>query len=203
MLDLLIFIFLTGSAYLLGSINSAILTSKIFRLPDPRQAGSHNPGATNVLRLSGKKYAVFVLLFDILKGFLPVWIGHHYPIQPFTLGCIAFAAVLGHVYPIFFKFKGGKGVATALGTLFGLNGYLGLLAITVWLTIAVLTRYSSLSSITTLIIAPFLALLFADNFNIIGCLPLFAMSILVVYLHKENIRRLLAGTESKIILNKK
>ena len=108
-------------SYLMGSICSAVLVSNIFKLPDPRQSGSNNPGATNVLRLSGKKYAIIVLLADVFKGLLPVAIANLCNINPITLSCMALAAVVCHIYPVFFKFKGGKGVATAIVVLFGLN----------------------------------------------------------------------------------
>ena len=198
-----IFVFLIGSimSYLLGSICSAVLVSKIFNLPDPRLSGSNNPGATNVLRLSGKKYAIIVLLADVLKGFLPVAIANLCHVNHLTLSFIGLAAVIGHIYPIFFKFQGGKGVATALGVLFGINIILGLLACITWIVVAFLSKYSSLSSITTILLAPFYALILIGNTNIFP--GIFCISIIIIYKHQKNIRRLIDGQEDTINWSKK
>ena len=183
-------------SYLMGSVCSAILVSKIFNLPDPRQSGSNNPGATNVLRLSGKKYAIMVLLADVFKGLLPVAIANLCNINPIVLSFMALAAVVGHVYPIFFKFKGGKGVATAIGVLFGLNILLGLAVCLTWLLIAFISKYSSLSSIITILLAPFYAIGFTGQATMFPAL--LCISILIIYKHQKNITRLVDGTESVI-----
>ncbi|MFB1014961.1 MAG: glycerol-3-phosphate acyltransferase PlsY [Alteromonadaceae bacterium] len=181
-------------AYLVGSISSAILICKLLGLADPRTTGSKNPGATNVLRLSNKFTAVTVLLFDVLKGGLPVWGAYFLGIEPWALGLIGVAACLGHMYPIFFDFKGGKAVATALGVLFPLGfGLAGLLIIT-WLIVAKLTRYSSLAAIITVSIAPFYTWLLKPLY----VYPVIMISVLIIFRHKDNIARLLKGEESKI-----
>jgi len=185
-------------AYLLGSISSAIIICKIFKKPDPRTAGSKNPGATNVLRLVGKKYAIFALLGDILKGFLAVILGLTLFSQTgFALALIGFAVFFGHLYPIFFNFKGGKGVATYLGVLFALPpiSVLGLAASAIWLLVAVIFRYSSVAALITAIVTPFYALLInrAEYF-----FPLIAMSVLLILRHKKNIKNLINKTEDKI-----
>ena len=143
------------SAYLLGSISSAVLICRLMNLPDPRTSGSGNPGTTNVLRLGGKKAAVLVLLCDMLKGTIPVWGSYFLGIESILLGVIGIAACLGHIYPIFFHFKGGKGVATALGAMapIGLD-LTGLIVIT-WLAVIGFTRYSSLAALVSVILAPF------------------------------------------------
>lgn len=198
MLNFFLFIILTSIGYLSGSICSAIIICKIFSLPDPSQEGSNNPGATNVLRLAGKKYASMVLVGDILKGFLPLLLGHLLGANDFILGVICLAAVLGHMYPIFFKFEGGKGVATALGALLGFHFIMGIVLIAIWMLIANFSRYSSLASIVTLTITPFVAIYSSQNVTVFP--PLFLMSALIIYKHRENISRLLAGNEHKISL---
>ena len=181
-------------AYIIGSISSAILICKLLGLPDPRTTGSKNPGATNVLRLSNKFTAITVLLFDVLKGGLPVWGAYFLGIEPWALGFIAVAGCLGHMYPIFFDFKGGKAVATALGVLLPLGfGLAGLLIIT-WLIVAKLTRYSSLAAIITVSIAPFYTWLLKPLY----VYPVIMISVLIIFRHKDNIARLLKGEESKI-----
>ncbi len=198
MLNLFLFIILTGIGYLSGSINSAIIISKIFSLPDPREEGSNNPGATNVLRLSGKKYASMVLVGDILKGFLPVLLGQLLGANDFILSVVGLSTVLGHIYPVFFGFEGGKGVATALGALLGLNFIMGVVLLAIWMLVANFSRYSSLASLVTLVIAPFAAIFSTENVNVFP--PLLIMSLLVIYKHRDNINRLLAGKEHKISL---
>ena len=136
-------------AYILGSVSSAILVSRLFKLPDPRSHGSNNPGATNVYRLGGKVPAVLVLVFDILKGTIPVWGAYFLKIDPLMLGLIGVAACLGHMYPLFFSFKGGKAVATAFGTLLPIGLSLGGMLIATWLIIVAITRYSSLAALVT------------------------------------------------------
>ena len=201
MLSFIFFLFFLGLSYLAGSICSAVIVSDLCKLPDPRSTGSKNPGATNVLRLAGKKYAAIVLLTDILKGFLPVIIARMFSFEGFTLGCVALAAVIGHLYPYFFEFKGGKGVATALGTLFGINFFLGLIITILWILVALISKYSSLASIIALLAAPLLSLKYHPSFT--AFLPLLIMSFLVVYRHQANFVRLQNGTESKIDFGKK
>lgn len=199
-MTILLFIFLTLFAYLMGSVCSAIIVSQLFGLPDPRNEGSKNPGATNVLRLAGKKYAAIVFLGDMLKGLLPLLLGHILSANTTTLAFAGFAAVLGHVYPIFFSFKGGKGVATAIGACLGLNFMLGVLVIAVWLLVASFLHYASLASILALFFAPVLSVPMLKNTQ--AFFPLLLITLLVVYKHRENIMRLTQGKESKIRFKK-
>lgn len=181
-------------AYLLGSISSAILISKLFRLPDPRTEGSNNPGATNVYRLGGKLPAILVLVFDILKGTIPVWSAYFLKLDPISLGLIAIAACLGHIYPVFFGFKGGKAVATAFGALLPIGLSLGGLLITTWLMIVWLTGYSSLAAIITVSLAP----LFTWFIKPLYTVPVIMLACLIVFRHRANIVRLIKGTEPKV-----
>lgn len=201
MFSAIFFLIFLGLSYLSGSVCSAVIVCNLCKLPDPRAEGSKNPGATNVLRLAGKKYAITVLLADMLKGFLPVIIARMFDFSDFAIGCVCLAAVIGHLYPYFFDFKGGKGVATALGALLGVNFSLGLIITILWVLIAVISRYSSLASIVALLAAPLLSLKYHPSFS--AFLPLLIMSLFVVYRHKENFTRLQQGTESKIDFNKK
>lgn len=182
------------AAYLIGSISSAILLCRLFNLPDPRTSGSNNPGATNVLRMGNKILAVTVLVFDVLKGTIPVWCAYFMGIEPNYLGFIAIAACLGHMYPVFFQFKGGKAVATALGVMLPIGWSLALLLIGTWLIVVKLTKYSSLAAITTVLFAPFYTWLIKPDY----ALPVMMISVLIIFRHKENITRLLAGKENKI-----
>jgi acyl phosphate:glycerol-3-phosphate acyltransferase len=188
-------IILAVIAYLIGSLSSAIIVCKVLNLPDPRTQGSMNPGATNVLRIGGKTAAIITLAGDILKGFIPVLIGHLVGISGFMLGIIAIAAVIGHLYPVFFKFQGGKGVATSLGTLLALNPLIGIGAIVIWLIVAVIFRYSSLAAIIAATAAPILTLVFANKGYF---LPVLAITVILIWRHWDNIQRLRAGSESKI-----
>ncbi|MDP1573883.1 MAG: glycerol-3-phosphate 1-O-acyltransferase PlsY [Coxiellaceae bacterium] len=184
-------------AYLLGSLSSAIILSKILKTPDPRTQGSGNAGATNVLRISGKKEAALVLVGDALKGLIAVWIGHaFFHLTPFTLGVVGFAAVAGHIFPVFFGFKGGKGVATAIGATMGLSFISGLLMAAAWAAVAFVTRYSSLASMISMILGP----VFLMFFSVSGFLiPSVMIAVLVIWKHKENIAKLRSNTESKIV----
>ena len=188
---------LVVAAYLLGSISSAILVCKVMGLPDPREGGSGNPGATNVLRLGGKKAAAITLLGDMLKGLIPVALAvYYFDIQGWMLSLIGFAAFLGHLYPVFFGFKGGKGVATALGVLLGSSLWVGLATIATWLIVAKVFRISSLAALVAIALSP-VYLWFA--FGQIEMLPVaLAMVALLFWRHKANIQRLLEGSESKI-----
>lgn len=183
-------------AYLLGSVASAIVISRLMGLPDPRGGGSGNPGATNVLRLGGKKAAVFTLIGDVLKGLIPVLIAAYLGADPTLLVCVAIAAFLGHLYPVFFGFAGGKGVATALGVLSGISWSLGGAVLLSWLTVVAITRYSSLSALVASLLAPVLAHL------IVGAVPITAgtavIAALLIWRHRGNIQRLLAGEEDKL-----
>lgn len=183
-------------SYLLGSLSSAVIVCKLMRLPDPRTQGSRNPGATNVLRIGGKKAAIFTLLGDSLKGFLPVLAAWELGFDDTALGLIAIAAFLGHLFPIFFRLEGGKGVATALGCLLALNWPTGLCWIATWLVIAFLFRYSSLAALTASILAPFYMAFFTENPSFI--LSAACMSIMIIIKHKQNISHLLSGKEKKI-----
>jgi glycerol-3-phosphate acyltransferase PlsY len=180
-------------AYLLGSISSAILICKMLKLPDPRTTGSGNPGATNVLRISNKPTAAAVLIFDILKGTIPTWGAYFIGIEPIYLGIIALAACLGHMYPLFFNFQGGKAVATAFGVLLPIGLDLAGLLVLTWLIVAKLTRYSSLAAIVTVSMAP----LYTWLLKPIYVYPVLMLSALIIFRHKTNIVRLLQGKEDK------
>jgi len=181
-------------AYLLGSISSAILICKLLGLPDPRSTGSHNPGATNVLRISNKATAATVLFLDVLKGVIPVWCAFFLKIEPLYLGFIGISACLGHMYPIFFDFKGGKAVATALGVYLPIGFTLGGLLILTWLVVLKISRYSSLAAIVTVLLAPFYVYLIKPLYMYEAVM----LACLIVFRHRENILRLINGTEPKI-----
>lgn len=182
-------------AYLIGSLSSAIIVCKIMKLPDPRTQGSGNPGATNVLRIGGKIPAIITLVGDVLKGFIPVLIGHFLGINAFYLGIIGITAILGHILPVFFKFEGGKGVATTFGAFLALSPIVGIIAIVVWLVVALITRYSSLAALAAVVAAPVTALVTG---KLAYLFPILIMSGILVWRHLENIQRLKAKTESKI-----
>lgn len=182
-------------AYLFGSISSAIVTCRLFGLPDPRTQGSGNPGATNVLRVGGKLPAVITLLGDVLKGVIPVLLAKALSLPTLSLALVAFAAFIGHLYPLFFRFRGGKGVATTLGCLLALSWPLGLTLILTWLLIAILFRYSSLAALITAISAPFYTWYFTNETYTIMVV---CMSVLLIYRHRKNIYQLWQGNEDKI-----
>ncbi len=189
------------SAYLLGSVSSAIVVSKLFQLPDPRVEGSGNPGATNVLRLSGKLPAALTLLGDVAKGTVPVLIAWMVTNDPVVMSTAALLAFLGHLYPIFFKFQGGKGVATALGAYLGLGLPVFFGVASLWLVVALISRYASLSSLLAMLSAPAFAWYFYQNVWVTAaCGVIF---LFVAIRHRTNIQRLLAGQESKIRFNTK
>jgi glycerol-3-phosphate acyltransferase PlsY len=190
---LLIFTMIIG-AYLIGSISSAILVCKLLGLPDPRTTGSRNPGATNVLRISNKLTAATVLFLDILKGTIPVWGAYFLKIDALYLGFIGVAACLGHMYPIFFNFQGGKAVATALGTLLPIGFSLGGLLILTWVLVVKFSKYSSLAAIVTVSLAP----LYVYFLKPLYVYPTLMLSALIIFRHRDNIKRLLKGTESKL-----
>nr|WP_162625847.1 glycerol-3-phosphate 1-O-acyltransferase PlsY [Aeromonas bivalvium] len=181
-------------AYLGGSLSSAVLVSRTTGLPDPRDHGSHNPGATNVLRLGGRGAALAVLLLDMLKGTAPVYLSWFLGIKPVYLGFIGVAACLGHIYPLFFHFRGGKGVATALGTMLPIGLDMGALVVASWLLVALISGYSSLASIVTVLLAPLFAYLLKPEYT----LPVSLLSCLILIRHHENISRLLKGEEPRL-----
>lgn len=195
----------TVAAYLVGSLSFAVIVSRVMGLSDPRTFGSKNPGATNVLRSGSKAAAILTLLLDAAKGWLPValvaWLGAPSGLGEGTQAMVGLAAFLGHLYPVFFRFAGGKGVATALGVLLGVNGWLGLAAMLIWLGMALVFRYSSLASITAAVLAPVLYVL-ADGalwtMNSSVALSLAVMALFLLYRHAENVNRLIKGSESRL-----
>ncbi len=184
------------AAYLLGSVSTAIVTCRLMGLPDPRSRGSGNPGATNVLRHGGKKAAAITLAGDILKGFIPVLLAKLLGLAPAVVASTALAAFIGHLYPVYFGFRGGKGVATAFGAMLGLSWLLAGAAAVTWLAMALTFRYSSLSALTTAVLAPLYTMWLVPMPAYIGATVL--MSLLLIWRHRSNIRNLLAGTEDKI-----
>lgn len=182
-------------AYLIGSLSSAIILCRLAGLPDPRSQGSGNPGATNVLRFGGKKLAALVLVIDVLKGILPVVIARLLELDLTWLAATAFAAFLGHLYPLFFGFKGGKGVATALGGFLALSPVLAGAALLTWLLVFVVTRISSLSAILAAGLTPVYSLWLIENTD--ARWIVLVMAAMLLARHHSNIKRLLAGEESK------
>jgi len=189
-----------AGAYLVGSISFAVLVSKLFGLPDPRSYGSGNPGATNVLRTGNKAAAALTLTGDCIKGFLAVWLAHRLGASwgdaSLATAGAALAVFLGHVYPIFHRFAGGKGVSTAAGVAFALAVPLGIALLGVWLAFALLFRIASLASLAAAVAAPPLGLYFIGNGP--EAWALFPIALLLIWRHRENIRKLLAGQERKI-----
>ena len=190
----------TVIAYLIGSISFAVVMSRLFGLSDPRTYGSKNPGATNVLRSGNKKAAIATLIGDGAKGWLAVFLAlqfqDQYDVSDLGIALVALAVFVGHLWPVFFRFVGGKGVATALGVLLGLNVWLGLATLVTWLVVAYAFRYSSLAALIASVFAPFYyGLLFGADYILFAVL---GMSLLLVYRHSDNIANLLAGKESRI-----
>ena len=193
------------AAYLLGSLSFAVIVTRVMGLNDPRTYGSKNPGATNVLRSGSKAAAIVTLLLDCLKGWLPValvlWFGQPYGLEDGTVALVGLAAFVGHLWPVFFRFEGGKGVATALGVLLGISVWLGLATAATWLIIAIFFRYSSLASLAAAAFAPVYYLLvdgvvwYAESTI---AASIVAMSLLLAWRHKENIQRLIEGKESRL-----
>lgn len=182
------------AAYLLGSISSAVIFCRLAGLPDPRENGSHNPGATNVLRVGGKLSALGVLLADILKGILPVTLGFYLMLPTSMMGFVALGACLGHIFPIFFQFRGGKGVATAFGAMLAISPLVAGLSFATWLVVFLLSRYASLAAVITALTAPF----YIWWFNPALTFPVSLVCCLLVYRHHDNIQRLWRGQEDKI-----
>lgn len=200
----------TVASYLIGSLSFAVLVSRLMGLNDPRTYGSKNPGATNVLRSGNRKAAVLTLLLDAFKGWLPVvlvqgW-GEAWGLGAGTVALVGLAAFLGHLYPVFFRFQGGKGVATAAGVILAFNPWLGLASLATWVIVAYFFRFSSLAAIVTAVFAPAYFLLgrgVAWEAPGVMVLSLAIMGVLLIWRHAENINRLLAGTESRLGSKKK
>jgi glycerol-3-phosphate acyltransferase PlsY len=194
------------AAYLIGSLSFAVIVSRVMGLADPRGYGSGNPGATNVLRSGSKAAALVTLLLDAFKGWLPVmlvqWFGARYGLDDGAPALVGLAAFVGHLWPVFFRFAGGKGVATAAGVLLALQPWLGAAALVTWLVVVLLFRFSSLASIATGALVPAWDWIGANAgwwpASGVRTLALTAMGLLLIWCHRENIRRLLAGTESKL-----
>ena len=184
------------TAYLVGSIASAIIVCRLLGLPDPREGGSGNPGATNVLRLGGKKAAALTLAGDVAKGLVPVLVANLMELDPWVTGACAIAAFAGHLYPIFFGFKGGKGYATALGVIAGLSTKTFVAVGLTWLAVAGIWRYSSLAALTSIALTPVYAWFLTGHVE--WTIATVTIAVFVFIRHKGNIERLMSGTESKI-----
>ena len=205
MFEEFLLVVLTIGAYLVGSLSFAVIVSRVMGLDDPRTYGSQNPGATNVLRSGNKAAAIATLLFDALKGYLPVllvkWFGPDVGLDDRAVAWVAIAAFIGHLWPVFFGFKGGKGVATAAGILFGVEPMLGLATLSTWLIVAFFFRYSSLAALAASLFAP-AYYLFGDNLawqtSPAELLAVMVMSALLLMRHKDNIARLVSGEETKV-----
>ena len=182
------------AAYLLGSISFGILISRMFGLPDPRTVGSGNPGATNVLRSGKKMAALLTLLGDAFKGWFPVWLALQSGMLMWVVSWVGFAVFLGHLYPIYYRFKGGKGVATALGVLLALSVWLGLAVLVVWVVVFAIWRYSSLAAIVAALLAPVIAYFLLPYKDYL--LLTLVITVLLIWRHRSNIQKLLAGTEA-------
>lgn len=188
-------ILLLVGAYLIGSLSSAIILCKLAGLPDPRSEGSGNPGATNVLRIAGKKLAATVLILDVVKGIIPVVIAILLGFNTTWIAAMAFAAFLGHLYPVFFQFKGGKGVATALGGFLALSPPLAGAILLSWFVVFKISRISSLSAITAAALGPVYSLWLIDSVN--ARWIILTMAVMLLFRHRGNIERLLSGEEEK------
>lgn len=189
-------IYLLIASYLIGSISSAVIICKALSLPDPRTQGSKNPGATNVLRLGGKKTAAFVLFFDGLKGAVPVFIGDYYGFGLIALTLTVLCAFLGHIFPVFFRFKGGKGVATYLGGLIAINLLAGLIFSLIWLLVAKVLKTSSLAALIATALSPFYFYFITGD--MVSTIIIGLISLLIFYTHRDNIKRLINKEEDVI-----
>ena len=185
-----------GLAYLIGSFSTAIITCKIMGIEDPRKTGSHNPGATNVLRQGGKKASIITLLGDSLKGLIPVLVVSQLQTDTLIIALVGLFALLGHVFPIYYGFKGGKGVATYYGVILGMSLLAGLIAVAIWLAMAAVVKISSLSALVSIFFTPFILWYFSQSVELTSAVAL--MSIMVFWRHKQNIKSLLKGSEEKI-----
>lgn len=195
--DSFISLILVFVSYLLGSISTGIILSKLLRLTDPRDVGSNSAGATNMLRIAGKKIALFTLLGDCLKAIIAIGLANLFDVGEWTLGFICIAVFIGHLFPLFFHFQGGKGIATALGICLMLHWTLGFLLLWVWIVVFLLFRYSSLASIAAAVIAPILGAYWLPTPLV---LTLVVLTLLILWKHVSNIQRLMEGTEQKIKL---
>jgi len=184
---------LVPTAYLFGSVSSAIIVCRLMKLEDPRKQGSGNPGATNVLRLGGKKAAAITLLGDALKGLIPVLVAKSMGVDSLLLSAVVFAAFLGHLYPIFFGFKGGKGVATSFGVSLGVAWLLGIAVLSTWLLVYKIGRISSLAALVAAVLTPVYVWLIVGDINLLIAFMMIAA--ILLWRHKSNIQRLLAGEE--------
>ena len=193
---MLVTVLFVAAGYLLGSIATAVAVARLLGLADPRTAGSGNPGATNVLRLGGKRAAALTLAGDILKGLVPVAAARVFGLPVEAVALVALAAFVGHLYPVFFGFRGGKGVATALGALTGLEPLLGGAVLATWLLVAAVFRYSSLSALVAAVLAPVYAFWLVGDRRVIAVVAV--MTVLLVWRHRANIERLVAGEEGRI-----
>ncbi len=180
-------------AYLIGSFSTAIITCKIMGIEDPRKTGSNNPGATNVLRHGGKKAAVITLIGDMVKGLLPILIALQFHTDNLLIGLVGLFALLGHIFPVYYHFKGGKGVATYYGVILGINWQVGIIALAIWLLAAALLKISSLSALISIFLTPLLLWYFSPSAELCGAVV--AMSLFVFWRHQRNIKSLLQGTE--------
>ena len=185
------------AAYLVGSVSAAIIVCKIMRLPDPRTTGSGNPGATNVLRVGGKKAAAITLFGDMLKGLLPVLVAQLMHVSDLALAIVGFAAFMGHLFPVFFGFKGGKGVATMLGVLFGFHWAVGFATAGTWLLVAKVFKISSLSALIATALAP-VYVYFIIGCNVPVIISTIIMTVILFWRHRSNILRLIKGEEGKV-----
>lgn len=179
------------SAYLIGSISSAVIVCRVFGLDDPRLRGSGNPGTTNVYRLGGWPPALLTLVMDVLKGMLPVWGSYYLGLDPLSLALVAMGACLGHIYPLYFGFKGGKAVATALGAMFPIAWGMAILLIATWLLVFLVSRVSSLAAIITVSLAPIYAFIIKPQYTV----PAIMLALLIIWRHRTNLKRLLQGKE--------
>jgi len=190
------FALLILAAYLMGSVSAAIITCRLMGLPDPRTQGSGNPGATNVLRHGGRKAAIITLLGDMFKGLLPVLLARALGAPLEVLGLVGLAAFLGHLYPLFFGFRGGKGVATAIGVLLGIHWMLGAAYVGTWLLMAAVFRISSLSALLAAVLVPFYSLWVPANATVSATIAV--MSVMLIWRHRTNIQKIIAGTEDRV-----
>lgn len=193
---MLVSVLLVAAGYLLGSVATAVLVSRALGVSDPRSGGSGNPGATNVLRLAGRRAAALTLAGDVAKGVAPVLAARALDQPSGLVALVGLAAFLGHLYPVFFGFRGGKGVATALGALLGMAPLLGAAVLATWLVVAGVSRYSSLAALIASVLAPAYAWVVSGDPGVVGAVS--AMTVLLVWRHRANVRRLLAGEEGRI-----
>ena len=192
-MEILVIIGLTMFAYLLGSVSTAIITCKVMGLPDPRAEGSHNPGATNVYQIAGRKAAIITLLGDLLKGFIPVLIARVLGLDELVLAGVAMAAFMGHLYPIFYRFHGGKGVATAFGIILGINAWVALAMLLTWLLVYTTFKLSSLAALLTAFLTP-LYFYFIDDASVYSGMAI-VITVFIFYSHRSNIVKIIDGTE--------